>query len=446
LELVNQTLSGFSRFLALPVLLLLPACGGSDTRVAVTFSHTSIEFAATEGGADPPDRRVGMRAGNGLLYGYLNWTATSDQPWLTISPSSGTIRSSEWIEFSLQVNARVQVEGWVKATSTLGAPTARRLHTAVWTGDQMVVWGGSATPAAQFNDGARYDPVTDAWLGPTSLVSAPTARQFHSGVWTGTRLIVWGGWSSVTGYVDTGGLYIPDSWTGTTSVIGALPAREAHTAVWTGSRMILWGGYATGDYDTGALYDPVGDAWTGTTTTTGAPTSRQEHAAVWTGDRMIVWGGRHVGAPPFGGSLDTGGLYDPLTDSWTGSTSSAGAPTPRIQPSVVWNGREMILWGGYDQDAGNVYYADGKRYDPVSNTWIKSLPTAGAPSPRMRHRAVWTGTQMIVWGGEDGSGALNTGAIYQPPIPAVGTHRATVTITTLQGPPVRLPVSLVVSP
>jgi hypothetical protein len=161
---------------------------------------------------------------------------------------------------------------------------------------------------------------------------------------------------------------------------------------------------------------------------------------------MIVWGGRNVGSAPFGGSLNSGGLYDPTTDAWTGSTTLVGAPTPRIQPCAVWTGREMILWGGFDQDAGNVYYADGKRYDPVTDTWLKSLPTAGAPSARMRHRAAWTGTQMIVWGGEDSSGALNTGAIYQPPVPGLGLHTVHVTITPSIGDPAVLTVVLNVTP
>src|SRR5438874_5812059 len=43
-----------------------------------------------------------------------------------------------------------------------------------------------------------------------------------------------------------------------------------------------------------------------------APDGRQGHTSVWTGSEMIVWGGQGVG-----GYLNTGGRYNPTTDSWT---------------------------------------------------------------------------------------------------------------------------------
>jgi hypothetical protein len=64
--------------------------------------------------------------------------------------------------------------------------------------------------------------------------------------------------------------------------------RDPHTAVWTGSRMIVWGGY-DGSYclNTGAAYDPTTDTWT-PTSTTNAPRARERHTAVWAGSRMIL--------------------------------------------------------------------------------------------------------------------------------------------------------------
>ena len=42
---------------------------------------------------------------------------------------------------------------------------------------------------------------------------------------------------------------------------------------------------------------------------------------------------------------NTGGRYDPGTDSWT-ATSTTNAPTARYAPTAVWTGSEMIVWGG----------------------------------------------------------------------------------------------------
>src|SRR5205823_2239106 len=49
------------------------------------------------------------------------------------------------------------------ATTTTNAPVARAFHTAVWTGSEMIVWGGSAGGTNYLNTGARYIPSTDGW-------------------------------------------------------------------------------------------------------------------------------------------------------------------------------------------------------------------------------------------------------------------------------------------
>ena len=62
----------------------------------------------------------------------------------------------------------------------------------------------------------------------------------------------------------------------------------------------------------------------------------------------------------------------------------------------------MIVWGGYETAAA---LNDGGRYNPAANSWT-AVPTTGAPAARYRHTAVWTGSEMIVWGGYNGSGYL----------------------------------------
>ena len=66
-------------------------------------------------------------------------------------------------------------------------------------------------------------------------------------------------------------------------------ARYEHTAVWTGSEMIIWGGYNGAYLNTGGRYNPGTNSWTATSTTN-APRA-ESHTAVWTGNEMIVWGG-----------------------------------------------------------------------------------------------------------------------------------------------------------
>ncbi len=153
--------------------------------------------------------------------------------------------------------------------------------------------------------------------------------------------------------------------------------------------MVVWSGGDSVPLDTGAQYDPVTDTWT-PTSTLNAPSQRYSHVAVWTGNQMVVWGGYDGSS-----NLSTGGRYDPVTDIWT-PTSMLAAPTGRRWHSVVWTGNQMVVWGGY---RGNgVYLNSGGRYDPVTDTWA---PTSllDAPSGRYLQSAVWTGSLMIVWGG-----------------------------------------------
>ena len=79
------------------------------------------------------------------------------------------------------------------ATSLTTVPAVRAFHTAVWTGTKMIVWGGRIGTAV-LSTGGQYDPSTDTWTA-TSITSVPAARYQHSSIWSGTKMIVWGGYS-----------------------------------------------------------------------------------------------------------------------------------------------------------------------------------------------------------------------------------------------------------
>jgi N-acetylneuraminic acid mutarotase len=288
-------------------------------------------------------------------------------------------------------------------TATVNAPDVREFYTAVWTGSEMIVWGGLNFTSGRLNTGGRYDPNTDSWTA-TSLNNAPSPRDYHSAVWTGTEMIVWGG----EVILNTGGRYNPitDSWTAT-STANAPAARAQHTAIWTGAEMIVWGGYnCCTRFNTGGRYDPNTDNWTATSTIN-APEARFYHRAIWTGSEMVVWGGTNQTI-----YLNTGGRYNPSTDSWT-PTGLANAPLGRIAHTAVWGGSEMHVWGGVDSTFNDCN--TGGKYNPTGDSWMQ-ISTTNAPSARDSHTAVWTGTEMVVWGGEFGPPdvSLDTGARYNP--------------------------------
>jgi len=56
--------------------------------------------------------------------------------------------------------------------------------------------------------GGQYDPVTDAWTATPTGSNVPAARSYHTAIWTGSKMIVWGGGGS-NSYLKTGGRYTP---------------------------------------------------------------------------------------------------------------------------------------------------------------------------------------------------------------------------------------------
>ncbi len=288
-------------------------------------------------------------------------------------------------------------------------PESRASHTAVWTGSEMIIWGGRKAANMPINDisvGSRFNPTSNTWTN-ISQINAPSARSYHTAVWTGSEMIIWGGWlGSAT--TNTGARYNPttDTWTPTTTV-GAPTKANRHVAVWTGTHMIVWG-----DNTTGGIYDPVSDSWS-QVSLSGAPSSNVNLTSVWTGTEMIVWGGFSGASNTYD---NTGGRYNPKTNVWA-ATSMTNAPTGRHGHSAVWTGTQMIIFGGgtTSQAIGGAttdYFSNGGIYNPDTNTWSSYTDNLGVK--RMFHSAVWTGTEMAVFSGYNGTTNDSGYRIYNP--------------------------------
>ena len=285
--------------------------------------------------------------------------------------------------------------------SAVGEPSPRADHAAVWTGDELLVWGG--TDGTSFmNDGARYDPATDSWSS-MAAGGAPSPRAEHVAVWSGMEMLVWAGSRDDAPYLLDGGRYDPalDSWT---PLSGGHPeAREHHAAVWTGAEMLIWGGAV----DDGQRYDPATASWS-PMTSSGDPFVNEQSHAVWTGSEMIVWGGyRDTGVESFS---EAGHRYNPQLDQWA-PMETIGAPSGRKHFASAWTGTEFIVWGGVEEDGTIV--DDGARYDPATDGWASMFPL-GAPSAREHHSGIWDGSRFLIWGGNDAGTVFGNGRRYDP--------------------------------
>lgn len=363
----------------------------------------------------------------------------------------------------------------------------RTHHTAVWTGSKMIVYGGFARGSGDSissfqgdyttpNDVMEYDPQSDSWR---FIHTVGTSLSEHSAIWTGSEMVVWGGLtmgaSGSPSATNAGIRYNPaaDTWS-TMSTTNAPSARAGHTAVWadpasaqtgtTSPVMIIWGGSQSSNDATpladGASYDPGHDTWT-PLTTANAPSPRVGYSVVWTGKEMIIWGGLAYDSSGNSSLVKTGARYDPISDTWS-AMSVTGAPYARQNHIAAWTGTEMIIMGGFDQNKFGYPLIDGARYDPASDTWKpmaymsseyydssiggswtgvwtgakllvfldpyeamydpitntwEGIGSALFPNDLFRwsSTAVWDGTEMIMWGGQNKTGDLyNIGIRYNP--------------------------------
>lgn len=343
------------------------------------------------------------------------------------------------------------------------APFApRSLHSATWTGAQMLVWGGLPEvdgPTLVTDDGAGWDPARREWR---SIPAAPiTARWSHDAFWTGRDLLVWGGTEGPDDQADCfsdGARYDPGA--GTWRTVAAAPGGTwcAPSTVWTGGEMIVFGGFSANPPPPGSIrddavaYDPVTDTWR---TLPAAPLAARVGAVtVWTGTDVVVAGGSDADFTPLGDAA----AYTPATDAWR--------TIPDLPEAVgdaeagVWTGDEVIVLGrpggaahdeprfqhaaAYDPTAdrwrsladppmalqsaslvraddrllalgpdGDV--ADGPpallTYRPATDTWTRQPDPPGG-GPRSTVTPVWTGSELLVWG----AAPSPTGVSWRPPL------------------------------
>jgi N-acetylneuraminic acid mutarotase len=335
------------------------------------------------------------------LSNQMSASITSGLTVVSSDPQDATLSAKGFVEYSV-----LAAPPWFISTAP-GAPSSRSAPAGVWTGQELLIWGGNVGLGIDSASGGRYRPDLDQWQD-ISTVNPPAARQQHCAVWSGQEMLVWGGISS-NAYVNAGGRFNPTSQLWTAMSLSNAPAgRKGFVAVWAGSQLVVVGGQnGSGLLADAALYDPVADQWT-TLVLSNAPAARSLATAVWTGTRLLVWGGQNeLGALNTGVQLIFNGAA--LPSAWT-TINTKGAPTARMNHAAVWTGQKMLIWGGV---SGGTFLGDGAAYDPVANLWSR-VNLTNSPNPRGSAAAVWTGQEMLIFGGETASGTVSSSAAYDP--------------------------------
>jgi hypothetical protein len=309
----------------------------------------------------------------------------------------------------------------------LGPLTPRTGHSVIWTGEEVIVWGGESggEPMSSFADGAAFNPVADSWRHIAESPLSP--RAFHVVVWTGSEMLIVGGFG-----VRNGAAYDPatDTWRFIQDPPFPLEAPNRYVSagsVWTGQELIIWevsskqiAAY-TPDLDTWRTLpsiDLAGDTgvlrWTGEALYAFADRSKafplepylktarlnQEGGwdtmapAVFSTDELIVgadaaltvWTGDHFLAWTTSGTDGKTLKLTPSSDSWTETDpvpihpcEGQGEPT---QPGP--------LVTAFDSCDSSILVLDAG-----TRSWSTSKVT-GYPTARY---TVWAGAELINWGG-----------------------------------------------
>jgi N-acetylneuraminic acid mutarotase len=274
-------------------------------------------------------------------------------------------------------------------------PNVEGRYNAVWSGTEMLLLGPMDM---------AYNPVTRRWR-KLALGGGGSAVV----VWTGRYVLLWGG-GCCGGYENTGSLYEPATDTWRSMPPSPLSAREAD-GVWTGQELIIVGGTAEGvAFADAAAYNPATGTWR---LLPRLPAPRMYSTLTWTGTEVLVVGGQRQWDQPYEDAL----AYRPTTNTWR---RLQPMEISRVHHVAAWTGHQLLVWGGrsvpYDQHT-DAYTAPhhGLAYDPTTNTWT-ALPRAPLGA-RTNAFAAWTGTEMLVWGGQsvtDPHRALLDGAAYRP--------------------------------
>ena len=232
-----------------------------------------------------------------------------------------------------------------------------------------------------------------SWTAGTA--EPPLPARDVSPVWSGAELLVWGGelWEPDgwrTRFFADGGAYDPaaDRWR--LLPPGPLTPRAGHIAVWAGGELIVWGGRGPiGLFSDGAAYDPASDRWRPLAPSPLSP--RAGATGVWTGEELLLLGGADNTGP-----LTDFAAYDPARDAWRLlSFPDAFADRPPEGLDGLWDGQAAVFWHRWasSQDEPASGWAIS-RYEPAAGSWAH-LPAPPEPANGGYLELAWTGRELV---------------------------------------------------
>jgi hypothetical protein len=269
--------------------------------------------------------------------------------------------------------------------------------------NDIAVWTGSRMLVMGLTNGS-YNPAANTW-SPIARIVKPDETAVVG--WTGRIVIIWGG-VCCSGSSNEGSAYRPSTNSWQVLPVAPLQPRRSAAGAWTGEELIAAGGVSEAPGGSNALrdaaaYNPISRTWRKLAP---MPIGRWGATGLWDGHELLVIGG-WVGAGDAERLATRGLAYDPATNRWRWLPAMR---YPRSGFAAVWTGHQVLVWGGLT--AARIPPPHGEAYDPATNKWtdLPQAPLAGRAWPV----AVWTGSRMIVWGGQTDTRAFTDGAAFTP--------------------------------
>lgn len=307
---------------------------------------------------------------------------------------------------------------------------ARGGHAMVWTGDEVIVWGGFDWNGRPLTDGAAFDPETGVWR---MLPESGAYNASVSAAWTGRHMVtvsatetyrfdpsgqVWHRAPALpiprghrlTDVLSTGSSVAavtePRVRDGSAAVfvLGSaadrwrrlpdppLPVSSGHVVLADDEQMHILGRPVQGAKTASVTLRISRDnpRWMPTEAPPGLENRLLRKLVGAARDGIVLWGASGDGRDNYAAARDDDGWRrldpGPLPTTWAADS--------------IWMGDRLLVW---DRLANR-----GMTLDPTRNQWTPlSRPPVAAHLPRP---AVWTGSALFVWGAFGAGGAM-----YTPP-------------------------------
>lgn len=400
------------------------------------------EFLYEQGKLQPRAQKITITNRSGHT---LHWfTETSENNWLTVTPSLGNLSNNKAVDLTVTVtNPQNLANDTYQVTFLLvgkldnqANPSLLQALTFTLRVKQTatpVVVKPSPTPLSPFAFTAQ----------PVTASGAPgQMRAGHSMVWDAqnNQLLVFGGvdnagnllndlWSYSPGSNTWTSLTPPNAATGACATASSPSPRMNAAMVWdsVNQQVLLYGGQGSKNSYLSDLwsYSPAKAAWTALDCSGNGPGARAGAGVAWSGTQMLILGGLGTAGP-----LEDFWAYTPGANGGWNQLAVSTKLGARAYVTMSWDSLDKQLYAFGGQATNGQQLGDFYVYQPASGWSAITASNQASPLPRQQALSAWDskdGVFLLMGGWQTQNNTTHSALwVYSP------TQNAWWQITSLQ--------------